>query len=294
MIHIRNILLDILKETYILKDDKQTQTEDSLRRRVVTEENQYNLEKFYIDFPGTVTKSRHGSYNAKLKKITIYNTYREDALVLCTTLHELAHHCDYVLNHNLGHNDSFYKEFERLLYVSMDMGLLKKEDILSANRDATDYNKICKILHKYHPCKLEYKKDIKTISVENSYICKNELKERDYYFNGINKTWDIDTEDVESEIVFLETLKEKYKDKNITYKIKEATDIHFDGVNIVVITVSGNTYPTKDILSKLKYKYDGKKQTWTKSVDKDALDAHLHKLKQAIGEEKNIFIETSL
>lgn len=78
MIKIKNILCDVLDYAYPDSDKL----------------GEYK--RFYVEMINETRKGFHGDYHGMTHHIRIYNLYRDDASIVVTTLHELAHHVDHV------------------------------------------------------------------------------------------------------------------------------------------------------------------------------------------------------
>lgn len=76
-----------------------------------------------IEFMNQETKSIHGTYNAKENKARIGNLSRPPAHVLITSLHEAAHHCEYQMTGQTGHQRSFYMIYNQLMTTAIEMGM---------------------------------------------------------------------------------------------------------------------------------------------------------------------------
>lgn len=138
----------------------------------ISEKEYEKLTKFYVRCENRIVRSYHGKYNCSTHTITIVNLYREPAQIICTTIHELAHHVDYMLRGTTNHRKEFYLVFSRLLYAGLDMGLFAKEEVLDMQRDASDSRKIKNIVESYVSSPIPYKNDKKKVIVKNGYAIK--------------------------------------------------------------------------------------------------------------------------
>ena len=57
------------------------------------------------------------------KKTRIGNLSRPPAHVLITSLHEAAHHCEYQMTGQTGHQRSFYMIYNQLMTTAIEMGM---------------------------------------------------------------------------------------------------------------------------------------------------------------------------
>ena len=231
-----------------------------------------DYKRFYVEIVDKVLKSKHGDYDYRNHRIRVFNLYRPDALITATTIHELAHHIDTMNRGHSDHSSYFYDEFEKLLFAAIDMEILSIEQIMEANRDATYYNKICNIIKHYEPKISDYQNSKKFI-VSNCYEIKNEIKNRGYKFNAINKTWEknVPKEEIEEEQTFLNGL-------NAEYVIKNKGFIGFDKTNNVIIAGKGS-YENKEALKSLGFKWQSKMTAWTLDIAEENAKSKLLELK---------------
>lgn len=218
--------------------------------------------RFYVEISEKNSKSYHGLYNERSHKINIYNTYRDDESILCTTVHELAHHIDCCNRGRSDHQKEFYAEYEKLLFTAMDMGIIHKEKFLETTRDASDSNKIRKMMERYEPNPIEYKQGKYVVSVYNCYAYKDFLKNRGYHFNGNTKAWEKEVANADEECKKLEAL------AGARVEISKATDLHFAGA--VKLVATGNTYPIKDELNAAGFRFEKKSWVYYAASEADA------------------------
>lgn len=262
MKQLKDILCDIVRYTY--KDDCK---------------NSYF--KFYIELSEKDFKTKHGLYKMKEKRIIIYNTYRDDEAILCTTVHELAHHIDFCNRGTSDHKESFYKVYEELLFTAMNMGIIHKDKFLQTTKDASDSNKIRKIMDKYKPNPISYKQDQTIISFTNCYEYKNYLKNNGYQYNANQKAWEKEVEDIDKE---LNSLKEM---PGVILNIRKVTDIHFNpGKESTALKISGldkkivatgNTYSYKENLKEEGFLWDKRTKTWQYHILEESDEKRLRK-----------------
>lgn len=182
------------------------------------------FKKFYVECVDKNMKSYHGVYNIRTHHIKVVNLYRDDASIVATTIHELAHHVDNMLRGDTDHSKEFYEAFKTLLYGALDMKLFSKEQFLSATKDASDSNKITKMIADYTAKDVNYKKDMLLITVTGGYEQREQLKARRYFWNNVNKVWEkeIAGSDKEAEERFLSRIGLKYvtKEPSLTFASK--------------------------------------------------------------------------
>lgn len=245
MIKVKNILNDLVEHTYSDSD----KIED--------------YKKFFVEITQKTMQSKHGDYNIQTKRIRIFNLDRADDAIIATTIHELAHHIDNMNRGTTDHGVEFYEEYQKLLYKALDMELFSKECYLEAKRDASDSNKVKKMLLEYVPQKEEYKADIKTVAVRNCFAIKEQLKARGYHWNGINKTWEKEVADTEIE------QEEQFLAKcDVTYEVLEAKKMTFES-NTYIIAGKGS-YEIREILKNDGFFYT-KDKKWKKKGTADEM-----------------------
>ena len=91
------------------------------------------------------------------------------------------------------------------------MGLFSKEQFFAATADASDSKKVRKMIEDYEPVPIAYKKDVLIVRVRNCFDIKDQLKARGYHFNGIEKSWELETSEVENEKKFLDNVETDIK-----------------------------------------------------------------------------------
>jgi len=206
-----------------------------------------------------------GRYIYKGHRIEIHNGSLGPSHLAKCSLHELAHHIDYIENGTSGHQKPFYEAYTKLIYASLDMGILNKNDF--DDNWSSDRNKVKKIVSLYQRTDVAYeKKDMQTIKVYNSFKIKDTLKARDYGYNPIEYTWEKDFEsglEIE-EAIYLESLNVKREKggsnlKNTYFEIQKM-NMYIDA--LVLIGVTGNTYEKKEYLKPYGFYYKPEGKTW--------------------------------
>lgn len=207
-----------------------------------------------IEFMNQETKSIHGTYNAKENKTRIGNLSRPPAHVLITSLHEAAHHCEYQMTGQTGHQRSFYMIYNQLMTTAIEMGMFTYKTATEVTDSASirQLKRYCgPITIKMNPEK-KYKKGKCLIYVFDGYSQRKILSERGYHFNSRAKAW-------EKELLKEDELGEKEYLKNLSDSITVwTTEDMLDLTIYAIITVTGKTYECKDILSSLNFTYRDK------------------------------------
>lgn len=207
-----------------------------------------------IEFMNQETKSIHGTYNAKENKARIGNLSRPPAHVLITSLHEAAHHCEYQMTGQTGHQRSFYMIYNQLMTTAIEMGMFTYKTATEVTDSASirQLKRYCgPITIKMNPEK-KYKKGKCLIYVFDGYSQRKILSERGYHFNSRAKAW-------EKELLKEDESDEKEYLKNLSDSITVwTTEDMLDLTIYAIITVTGKTYECKDILSSLNFTYRDK------------------------------------
>ncbi|MDU3584405.1 MAG: hypothetical protein E7F84_21165 [Clostridium butyricum] len=153
------------------------------------------------------------------------------------------------------------------------MSLITKVQILSLKRDASDTNKVKKIVDELEINTIEtYKKDRYVIKVNNCFSIKNQLKNMQYKWNGLSKVW-------EKEVNKLELDNEKEQVEQLidsdNVEIVEANKITFDCFSNILVLES---YDYKDELKKKGYHYDSTQMGWIKKFNNKEIEEEVNYL----------------
>lgn len=169
---------------------------------------------FYVEYIDKEFKSKHGDYNTKNKHIRIFNLSRTEDQLVVTSIHELAHHINFVndTSHSFEpHGQEFYKVYKKLLFTALDMGLFNKWQFINATADASDSRKVKRMLEEYRPHPINYKQDVKLIQVFYVYEIRKNLQKHGYKYNSVLKSWEKETENPLDETAFLDSMEADYK-----------------------------------------------------------------------------------
>lgn len=251
---IKMVLMDIIDQTYPDKDKKTKRA----------------YKDFSLEIKQDIRKSFMGKYSHKNKTIYICNIFRNPKHSVITTLHELAHHIEYIDKGTTGHSKNFYSIFEKLVHSALDMGIIHKSDILMV-KDTSDRNKMDEFVKTYVPHRTGYEEGYKYVIVYNGYSIKDSLKKDGYSFSSFDKTWvkKFIDEEADKESLRISKLSDK-----INIELRRANDILINSVGYIVVT--GKTYEHKDTLKKLGYYYKNKK--WIKKVSSDTAESELNNI----------------
>lgn len=228
-------------------------------------------QRFFVQFINKDLKSKHGDYHPTEKTIRVFNLYRNDSTILKTSIHELAHHVDFINRGKTDHSIFFYEVYKDLLYAALNMQLLTAEEILKDNVDSGDASKIKLFLEEYKPQSVEYKKDICKISVANAFPIKDKLFSRGYSFAKLSKLWEkeinIDVLDVEKE--FLDGIKAEYS-------VSNSAKQNIGAVGYII--VKKGSYEVKDILRANDFFFVKQQKVWKKKIQMTDYKAEIQRL----------------
>lgn len=207
-------------------------------------------------------KSMNGRYFYADRRIELYNPSLGPKHTAKCCLHELSHHINYLRNRSTGHQNSFYMEYRRLIYASLDMGILEKEDF--RDKYSRDHNKVWRMIEVYEPHPVDYHVHYPDIcQVRNAYNIKQQLKWRGYHWNIYVQCWEKEVEDRDEERKFLNSI--HVKDEDIRFMEQ---GMKVEGT-VVFLTVKGNTFACKDALKAEGFYWDAGKRVWRKKVNAD-------------------------
>ena len=258
-IRIKRILDSIIDEAY--------QNEDPVQMK--------RLKGYYIALVPRELKTCSGRYYADAHRIEVYNLSLGEKSIAKVCIHELAHHIDLVLNGTTGHQAPFYEAYARLIYASLDLGILTKYDFLNDSREKA---KVQKIVLRYVPKGSKIKSEKKKlIKVFNAFTVKDFLKSAGYQWNPVEQTWekdlvsDMDVLALEEHGVYSER-----KKKEPFYDVKYHS-LYVDAV--IAIVASGDTYGCRDVLKTHGFRYDGQTKNWIKKVPASNLPENIRRLR---------------
>ncbi len=232
--------------------------------------------KLYVT--GKEVSSTSGTYNVKTHTINLYNlSLGEKHLAKCA-LHELSHHIDWCLNGCTGHRKPFYGVYKTLIYASLNMNILKKEDFY--DNWSSDGNKVRKIVEEYVPRSVEYKKDeTPVVKIFNSFNIKDIIRERGYHWNNLEKVWEKNIEDIEAEKLWLmESGVSETEDKNTPYYTVSQVNMYVDAA--IMLIAEGDTFKIKDVLKEYGFYFVSENRIWKKQIKASELDAITRKMRE--------------
>lgn len=247
----------------------------------VPEEKYQQLIRFRVEIDNTVLRSLNGQYLPSERRIRLANLYRNHINLVKTAIHELAHHGDHILNYKGGHGTSFYAVYEILLHTALDMGVLTVEDMTDMVHDSRDHNKVKKILSRYVPHPIDYKKDEKRFVVRNCFSVKEELKANGFRYNSLACTWE-------------KTVLASEEAQTSEFLTAHGCDFEVQDGSSVAIEVKGTlvahegSYEHREELKAAGFRWNAEKKRWQKKIDMSSYQEEVSNLAPVM---KNVVIK---
>lgn len=139
--------------------------------------------------------SLSGRYTYEGHRIDVFNPSLGARHLSKCCLHELSHHIDYMQNGKSGHQKPFYEIYAKLIYASLDMGILSTQDF--DDHWSSDQNKVRAIVSKYDPHPVAYDTGtFMVMRVYNGYTVRDFLKGENsgYHYNKVEQVWEKELE----------------------------------------------------------------------------------------------------
>lgn len=229
--------------------------------------------------------SKNGDYDERTQTIRVVNPEDGAERIAKTCLHELAHHIDYVKNGKTGHQKPFYAVYARLIYSALDLHVIEKKDFEAETMHRSrDYSKVQQIIKAYVPSDQKTKSpDYIVVLVRSSYEQKDTLKEKGFKWDPIERAWSIVAKKDQEEAItqYLKTIGcNNYSVSNYGLKIDVQ---HY-------VSVTGDTYPYREILKSHGFRFVPKDKSWIKYHDsRDMLLNELDAIRKEIGNDDVIY-----
>lgn len=243
---IHNVLLDVMKESYP------------------------NLNKApFIELINKNMESKHGDYNLKTRRIRIFNLYRETDYIICCAIHELAHYVEHMTTGTTGHQKSFYEIYRKLMETAVRKGYFNYNKM----RDAKDVRDI-RQQEKYFGAITVSCENVSTnllkIEVSNCFDFKEQLKQRNYKWDGLSKVWvkTMPEEEALEEVDMLQKM-------GLSVRSYPANEIKIEAYQLVMLTGKG-TYESREFLKENGYRFDSSNKAWAKKVNAKELQRELN------------------
>jgi hypothetical protein len=176
--------------------------------RTIADETYPNrISWFSIDVLGDEFASRLGDYDHRTKKIRIMNLSNSAGVILATTIHELAHHCEFCLTGKTGHGAAFYLTMRDLMVTAMQHGWVVPDDLKQLAGGNAPSNRA--FLRKFGADLKEVKSSAtdsgKIIKVFDAFAIKDSLKAAGYGWSKLELCWtkDVPADQVDQETQFV-------------------------------------------------------------------------------------------
>lgn len=226
--------------------------------------------------------STSGMYRENSKSIEVYNPSLGSKHLAKCCLHELSHHIDACQHGTSGHQKPFYGIYAKLIYASLDMGILSVKDF--DDNWSSDQNKVRAIVAKYVPHPVEYKSEFNPVArVYNGFSVKEALKQNGYRWNGVEQVWEKNIyrnrEEEEKFLADSSISKQpaEYVELTGPYYVIVQPEMYVDAV--VYIAASGDTYEKKETLKKYHFYFSKDKKMWLCKVKSSELEHMMKSLK---------------
>lgn len=230
------------------------------------------IPSFTLEISDKPRKNILGDWTAPRKnvsdaRIRLFWMDRPIRYVILTAIHELAHHCDYMLHGEIGHQQSFYQEYTKLLATACQMGIFTKnmvEGLYSGDCDGGGDLKLVSHMKKAENDGVlsfeavpdrEYIKGKVLFCAYNAFQQKDLLKENGFRYNSRSHGWEKIVEEAEHG-----ALLEKLSGTGLRLVTTNVLETAIDAD----IIVEGRTYDVRNDLSKMGYRYNEK--SWHKRV----------------------------
>lgn len=246
--------------------------------------------KFWIDVIPKEQRTFHGDYNSKNRAIRIFNLSRPTKHIVKTSIHELAHHIDYMKNGTSDHSPRFYEIYKQLMLTAIKSDIIAISDLEDESETigrGTDIKKILKMIKEESEEvlneKLELFNDKVIVKVLNAFDIKDTLKINGYKWNSIELVWEKTIakkdKDIEKGCLLVLTDEENIQIVNMTEESYEA---------IYYIAIDGG-YDSRELLKENGYRWKGYNiniKSWIKKIKASDLDKEKQFLRENVLEAK--------
>lgn len=249
----------------------------------VTEDKLKQYKKFYLKITPKELRSKHGHYIYASQTIEIFNLSRHSGPIVKTCIHELAHHIDCCNRKTSDHQAPFYEEYTRLLYAALNMQIIKPEEV-SEKAEASDDNKVERIVAKWEPHYINYKQDKRRIIVKNCYNQKEQLKARGYKWSSLENAWVLETtlNSEQEETEYLSSIGCNY------FSVVESADLEINAIGHLI--ACGKTYENKNELKEHGFYF--MKKEWQKKMPLQEMEEEKKKLTALFKDKEVTFKQT--
>lgn len=231
---------------------------------------------YFIRIRPKELKSKHAHYIRKERMIEIFNLSRESRFLLITCIHEIAHHVEYEIYGDSGHDKSFYEIMQELYLTAVGLKLLNLCDV-SDQFDTADRR--CMVSYFGEPIDWEVPiipdMEKRMLIVKDGRSFKDRLRSREFYWFTVSQTWqkEFPTQQA-AEQELAELLLFSNKDNFLIRPILSPTFLSYYYIGIE------NGYEYRYGLSELGYLWEGYgvNRMWVKKVDAQSYYEELRKL----------------
>lgn len=239
-----------------------------------------SIPPYYIDYSDKKSY-KNSNYDEKQRLITVYNKEKPAAILLCSILHELAHHYHFNVNRTMDHDYIFYETLKKLYENAIELGFLTTNQCRYLS-DSTDIIKIEMLIGKinasYRP-EIDFDRHNKIVELTGkTYQYKDDLKLVEYKWDETASLWYCKVKDSELEVE-IENIEKRFPDLSIY--VRRCTDLLADAT--LTVSICGKTYPYKDSLKERGYKYDKEKSIWVNEFKGTEFDEVIDFLKTLRG-----------
>lgn len=220
------------------------------------------ISPFYVEYIAKECTTVNAKYHMVKKKIIIYNFSRPTTNILCSALHELAHHICLEVSNNKTHDTEFYRTFKSLISAAVEIGYLdyekcrKVEDTNTIKAMEKKAGKVTAVYDKEN----DPNKEFRTIQVIGGYAIKDYLIREKFHYSPLERIWEKDVTESES----------RRYEKEI-FNMEPRTNVVISAVNDLTIqvfytfTIKGSTYQHKEVLKEKGYRF--KDGIWQKKFE---------------------------
>jgi hypothetical protein len=179
----------------------------TMLRTIADETYPNRIGRFSLDMLPDEFASRHGDYNQATKKIRIMNLSRSLGTILATTIHELAHHCEFCNTGKTGHGEPFYLTMRDLMVTAMKHGWVVPDDLQELAGGSAPSNRV--FLRKFGDDLRQIQSSTtgsaSIIKVFDAFAIKDALKAAGYGWSKLELCWtkEVHADQVEQETRFV-------------------------------------------------------------------------------------------
>jgi hypothetical protein len=249
----------------------------NMLRTIADETYPDRISRFYLEMLPDELASRHGDYNQKTKKIRIMNLTNSVGAILATTIHELAHHCEFCNTGTTGHSQTFYLTMRDLMVTAMKHGWVVPSDLAELAGGNAPSNRA--FLRKFGPELMHLKpstnESASIVKVFDAFAIKDALKAAGYGWSKLELCWtkEVPAQQVEQETKFVATCGQA---RVVIQEARRAT------MDVVFHAVVSNGIEQREKLKAAGYRFKAYGYTspvWVKRISAKERDAEAQFLK---------------